>query len=1326
MSAEAPVPAPPAAPPPRRRMRWVWRTLAAVALLLLVVIGAITWVMTTPEGARLVLGRVSTMLGEGTQFSGVDGRIGGLLRIDTIEISRPDLYVRVEGFEMDTEPLEPLHGRLLVHRLAARSVVVRTASTGEAARIPVSFKPPYAVDVEDGRVGELRIGPLTPEARAEKDVVKRRALMEGTRDRDFVVRDILLRGEGDASRWTIHEARAETTYGRAALAGTLETTAPFALDAKARGEGSFGERPYAVELRAKGTLKRLDATFEGDVSGQHAEGRAGIEPFAKMPVRTLEVTAKELDLARIAGSLHTNLDVQAKLDSEGQAFSGPVRIENHVPGPWDKGRLPFNAASARVVLTPERVDVADLSVTLPGGGAASGHAVVQKSGVEANLRVADVDLLALHGSLQKTRISGRVNVAGTREAQRFEVALKDPRFQVEGRAALEGPRLTIATVRVQTGGGAVTASGQVQLDGPRAFALEGRADHFDPSAFVKTTAGDLNFRFNAKGTMGDGIAGEISTDIAPSRYAGLPVSGRIRAAGDKSRLAASDVHMQVGDGRIDATGSFGGRGDALDVTLHAPNLSLLARPFGIAMAGRLDAQAHLTGTFRAPAGRVDATGGDLVLPSDVFIRELALKGEAGTEPQSPIDVRLDVKGLAVGKDKPPTTLAQSATATLRGTRAAHRLELDAAMNADTTVKAALQGGLDPASPSLAWNGRVESLSMTGRGAFSLQAPATLQLAAERIELGDATLRGEWGEAHLALTRWTPRTLDLRGSSPGIRIRNLAREFKLGDVPRSNLVLAADWNLRGAQTLDGVVILRRISGDVRIGEPPLPLGLTDLDLRLESSGGKARAALVLAGQRIGRIQGQGSATVERGTAGWALAPTQPVEARVTAGIPDLAVLAPWIGQDAKVTGRLDANIAVSGTGANPQVSGEAQMQNLALREPQSGFEVQQGQVALRLADNNVTIERFSAVAPWHVPPRAQRKFEGLSHPDAGAITAEGSIDLNQRRGNLRIRADHVPVTQIATRFVAVSGEARFEAAGEGVVAVGAFSADAGWIGALSDAPPSVSEDVVVVRKAAPAANAPAKGKEKITLDVRFTLGEHVYFEGRGLDTRLAGELRVQGEPTSLRASGVIRTLGGTYEGYGQKLTIERGALAFNGPIDNPHLDVRAVRKGLPVEAGVEVVGTVARPRVRLVSTPEVPEPEKLSWLVLGRGPSDLGPGDASLLLSAAASMLGKGNGGTDFTQKLGIDEVKIGRSDTHSILGVMPQSTVAGRTGTASAADVVTVGKTLTRTVHLSYEQGLSDAEGALRLTLQISKQFQLLVRAGYLPGLDAVYRWVLD
>jgi translocation and assembly module TamB len=169
-------------------------------------------------------------------------------------------------------------------------------------------------------------------------------------------------------------------------------------------------------------------------------------------------------------------------------------------------------------------------------------------------------------------------------------------------------------------------------------------------------------------------------------------------------------------------------------------------------------------------------------------------------------------------------------------------------------------------------------------------------------------------------------------------------------------------------------------------------------------------------------------------------------------------------------------------------------------------------------------------------------------------------------------------------------------------------------------------------------------------------------------------------------------------------------------------VLALRKGLPVEAGVEVLGTTTRPRVRLVSVPDVPEPEKLSWLVLGRGASDASLGDSAVMVAAARALLGGNNPGSDITKRIGIDDIKIGRADT-SVLGVLPQSTVAGRTGTPSAAEVVTVGKRLNRQLYLSYEQGLADAEGTLKLAWRLTRQFQLLARAGYLPGLDAVYRW---
>jgi translocation and assembly module TamB len=1001
-----------------------------------------------------------------------------------------------------------------------------------------------------------------------------------------------------------------------------------------------------------------------------------------------------------------------------------VRIENAEPGPWDRQLLPFTQASARVVAVPERVDVTALAVSLLGGGSASGRATYRNGTVEADLRVASVNLAALHRELQKTNVSGRIGVTGDRGAQRFDVALKDPRFEVEGRAAIANDRLEVETARIRTGGGAVTGKGGMALTGRKEFRFEGRAEHFDPAAFVKMTQGDLNFAFIVSGTMGEGLAGEAKLDIAPSTYAGLPAAGRVNIAGDAKRIASADVDVMLGEARLTAKGSFGRAGDAMDLAFRAPDLSVVAKPFGVRLAGRMEGTARLTGTFASPAGRVDATGANLAFPSNVYVRELAVRAEAGVEPGSPVDANVQAKGIAIGKESPPTSLAETATATLKGTRLAHRLEIDAQMTRDTRVKAAFQGGQEPRGKAFEWNGRLETFALTGRGALALAAPAPLAISASRVELGEATLKGDWGETRLAVTRWTPRTLDLKGTSPGIQVQNLARSLRLGNVPRSTLVLAGDWDIRAAETFEGTLNVRRVSGDLRIGEPPLPLGLQDFTLRVDAVRGRAKGTLNIVGDRVGRVQGEGSGLIVRGEAGWEFAQAAPVEARLVADVPNLEPLAGWLGPDAKLGGRLNASVVVAGTGADPRISGEARAENLVVREPQSGFEIEQGQVALRMSGRSVVIERLVAKTPWRPSEAARERMQRVDLPaEGGTISAEGSIDLAGRTGAIVIKADKAAVTQLPMRFLAMSGEARLAAGAGGLAITGAFKADAGWIGALDTPLPSPSEDIVVIRASQPVVQE-EKSREPIRLDVRFDLGDRVWFQGRGLDTRLSGNLRLLGEVgSSLRAQGTIRTVFGTYEGYGQKLTVERGVLIFNGPIDNPQLNVLALRKGLPVEAGVEILGTTTRPRVRLVSSPDVPEPEKLSWLVLGRGASDASPGDTGVLMAAARALLGNSNPGSDLSKRLGFDEIRIGRADTGSVLGVLPQSTVAGRTGTSSASEVVSVGKRLNNRLHLEYEQGLADTEGALKVTWRISRQFQVLVRAGYLPGLDAVYRW---
>jgi translocation and assembly module TamB len=202
------------------------------------------------------------------------------------------------------------------------------------------------------------------------------------------------------------------------------------------------------------------------------------------------------------------------------------------------------------------------------------------------------------------------------------------------------------------------------------------------------------------------------------------------------------------------------------------------------------------------------------------------------------------------------------------------------------------------------------------------------------------------------------------------------------------------------------------------------------------------------------------------------------------------------------------------------------------------------------------------------------------------------------------------------------------------------------------------------------------------------------------------------------NGTIRVLGGTYSAYGQKLTIDHGVLTFSGPYDNPSLDILAVRRPTNneqpsetnVEAGVEVRGTALAPTARLVSTPSVPDSEKLSWLVLGHGNQGTTGGEADVLGAAASALLSGSGGG--FTSKvagtLGLDEI--------------------GVAGSAKGLEstVVTVGKRLSSRAYLSFEQGATTATSVVRLRYKINPRVTLQFQTGTNTALDVLYSWAFD
>ncbi|HEV8209395.1 MAG TPA: translocation/assembly module TamB domain-containing protein, partial [Vicinamibacterales bacterium] len=246
-----------------------------------------------------------------------------------------------------------------------------------------------------------------------------------------------------------------------------------------------------------------------------------------------------------------------------------------------------------------------------------------------------------------------------------------------------------------------------------------------------------------------------------------------------------------------------------------------------------------------------------------------------------------------------------------------------------------------------------------------------------------------------------------------------------------------------------------------------------------------------------------------------------------------------------------------------------------------------------------------------------------------------------------------------------------------------------------------------RETPPAAVAPVE--RKVALDLRVDMGEQLRVRGHGLDTGLRGELRLKSPGGRLAVDGTLRAVGGTYQAYGQKLVIDRGILAFAGPVENPRLDIEATRPNLDVRVGALITGTALAPRVRLFSEPDMSDIDKLSWLITGHA-SEAGDAATTALLQQAALALlaGEGPGVTDRVVKsLGFDQIGVRQ----------------GQTPGDNKDTIVTLGKQISQRWYVGYERGLNATAGSWQLIYRIARRVSVRAQAGEDNAIDL--HWTL-
>jgi translocation and assembly module TamB len=330
---------------------------------------------------------------------------------------------------------------------------------------------------------------------------------------------------------------------------------------------------------------------------------------------------------------------------------------------------------------------------------------------------------------------------------------------------------------------------------------------------------------------------------------------------------------------------------------------------------------------------------------------------------------------------------------------------------------------------------------------------------------------------------------------------------------------------------------------------------------------------------------------------------------------------------------------------------------------------------------------------------------------GSWTPEGPVfdakaELSQLRASVR-----------SDRQLTLSGPVQARMDRGGTTVTGDLRVDRARIQIPDESPPRLGEDVVVrnapgvavtdeERRQRPPAPAANTGRA-MTLRVNFDLGNDFRVTGRGVDTRLAGSLQIQGGSAGTpQLVGLIHTVGGTYEAYGQRMDIERGELRFTGAADNPALDLLAVRPNMTQKVGVQVTGRAQSPHVELYSDSGLSEAETLSYVVLGRSSAGSGAETALLQRAATALLAGRGGTGKSLAGRLGLDD-----------LSVAPD-------GTSGA--VVRVGKRFANNFYAAYERSLSGAIGTLFIFYDVSRRVTVRAEAGERSGLDLIFTFAFD
>ncbi|MDJ0767063.1 MAG: translocation/assembly module TamB domain-containing protein, partial [Myxococcota bacterium] len=891
--------------------------------------------------------------------------------------------------------------------------------------------------------------------------------------------------------------------------------------------------------------------------------------------------------------------------------------------------------------------------------------------------------------LASSRGSRRDSIlSGTLSVERIAGTVRGTPFTLAGSGRLEGKRFQVDSISAHLAGGTVRASGEVYWEAGVGWRANLEADEFDPDFLVQepdTWRGRLATKVRISGVnTAEGIETHLIVDTLHGVLREKPIAARtaVHIEGTSYRLDSSSVLW--GEANLLAFGELSeqlwGR-----IEIDVPDMSLAVPGAEGSIRGEVD----VSGTRSEPEILLSMSGSEMTL-GGYGVQAASGQGELDFSSLGRFDFSVTGLGLtALGQSLDTLTLG------VAGVSEDHRITLGANQGPNSANLLA-NGGIT----EWTWTGNLDSISLfdSVAGQWQMETPVPVVVARDSVVFTDPAcivsesaftcVSGSWIDSGV----WS-----IAAEARAVPLARFRRWLPPTVTADGTVDVDVDLRANNNETLVGSLSVDSDSGVVSLGlraeEQVLSYERGSLVLTIDEEGIRAAAGLVA--RQDGTVDSTYADLNARLTIpGYRLLvdslPEQSVEGLLDVSLSDLSwieVISPYL---AAVTGSLESSFFVSGTVSEPVFTGEARLAGTA-NVPQLGLELRDVSITA-VGDGAQGIGLAGSITSDSNPLEI-----------TGRVYAGSEVDTVVE---LRLSGTRIQAANTAEAQIWISPDIGITASGgllsiSGDIEVPRAEIELRQIPAIAV---PVSRDVVLIGDTTQS----VRRAMDISSNVRLLLGDSVNFRGFGLTASPSGNLLAVDEPGQVTtATGQLFVQSGKYRAYGQDLTIETGRLIFaGGPIDNPGLDIRAIRQ-LPdsVTAGLLVAGTLKAPELTVFSDPPMLQSDALSYLILGRPVSELSQREGGQLTNAAASLGLRGGNmlAQRIGQRFGIDEARI-------------ETDGAWREASFFA------GKYLSPRLYVSYGIGLFESSSLFRVRYLLSPRWTLQAETGERTSTDINYR----